>query len=91
MTDGATTPNDPALPTEPLNAVVPEAEDDLLNQPGDADSPEPLDGRDGQPAAGGSDEPELLDAEDPLKDPQRAADESDTLLTETPLPEDPVG
>ena len=32
-----------------------------------------------------------LDAEDPLKDPQRAADESDTLLTETPLPEDPVG
>ncbi|WP_101653206.1 hypothetical protein [Brevibacterium ihuae] len=70
---------------------APEREEELAADPGDAESPEPLDGRDGQPVAGSSDEPELLDAEDPLTDPQRAADESGTLLTETPLPEDPVG
>lgn len=56
-------------------------------EPGDAMDPEPIDGRDSQPAVGSSDEPELLDSDDPLKDPQQVADESDSVLQETPLPE----
>ncbi|MFJ2618454.1 hypothetical protein [Glutamicibacter sp. NPDC087344] len=38
---------------------------------GDNDADEPMDGRDSQPAAGSSDAPQTLDAEDPLRGPDR--------------------
>lgn len=62
-------------------------DDDLtLAESGDADDPEPLDGRDGQPGVGSSDDPELLDVEDPLRDPQGLVDE--VSYADTPGDED---
>lgn len=62
-------------------------DDDLtLAEPGDADDPEPLDGRDGQPGVGSSDDPELLEVEDPLRDPQGLVDE--VSYADTPGDED---
>lgn len=62
----------------------------------DEDADEPFDGRDSQPAAGSSDAPQSLDAEDPLRGPDRILNQNDadplqlnpeTLLAE-PLDED---
>lgn len=55
----------------------------------DLDADEPLDGRDSQPAAGSSDAPGALDAEDPLHGVEKVLDENDQdLLGLNPEPLD---
>lgn len=49
----------------------------------DLDVDEPLDGRDGQPVEGSSDEPSALDAEDPLHGAEQIIEENDTAVLAT--------
>ncbi|GAA4284594.1 hypothetical protein GCM10022261_21250 [Brevibacterium daeguense] len=66
-------------------------DDQALAEPDSAIDPVPMDGRDGQAVVGGSDDPELIDASDPLKDPLRYSDETGELLAEIPTPDSPEG
>ena len=56
----------------------------------DQDTDEPLDGRVSQPAAGSSDAPASLDAEDPLRGVDQVLEESDAdpLALDPDLPEE---
>ncbi|MDO5634186.1 MAG: hypothetical protein Q4G34_04890 [Micrococcus sp.] len=75
------------MTTENPEELTPHVDEESLAEPGAAGDHGPLDGRDGQ-AGAGSDNPELLNAEDEATAATRLADQEDLTVDQAPLPEE---